>query len=140
MKKIFLLTVGLAFVAVACNKNEKLNQSLDGTWIASVGNDPVVKYQFSKSSDDVGTVQITYFSGGTPFVESSSVYKVSNKGRTITMDFVNTQALRSQGIDSAFHLVDNITKKEKTKLTINETQTGAPSGHVTTAHFVFVKQ
>jgi asparagine N-glycosylation enzyme membrane subunit Stt3 len=145
MKKVLVLAFFSAIVFGACNKNKKLNKSLDGTWITTSMNgvsvtmaDDPIQYQFSKSNKDGGTIKITYFNYNKVDNEYTGTYKISDEGKTLTIDATGTPNSNS-GSSSTIHLVDVISHKEDKKFTVHETS-NARRGFVFTDVFVFEKQ
>jgi len=145
IKKILLVAVCLTFVLSACNKNKKLNKSLDGIWLTTYINgvpvtmaDDPIQYQFSKSNKDGGNVSITYFDNKSVDDEYKGTYKITNDGKTITIDASATPGSKTDP-DSKIHLVDAISNKTDKKFTIEETSEER-RGFIFTDIFILEKQ
>jgi hypothetical protein len=143
MKKIVFIAACSLIVLGACNKDKKFNKSLDGTWLTtSINGVPVtmadspLQYTFSKSSKVGGTVNITYFDDYKVDAEYSGTYKISDEGKTITID---AQGINGFSSEPDIHLVDAISNKTDKKFTAYETYEDQ-SGYVGTDVFVFEKQ
>lgn len=145
MRKFFIIVICSALVLGACNKNKKLNKSLDGTWITTFINgapvttaDNSIQYQFSKSNKEGGAVKVAYFHNNSVNDEYTGTYKVSNGGKTITIDASATPGSKTDP-DSEIHLVYAISNKTDKKFTVNETYE-ARRGFLFGGEYVLEKQ
>lgn len=121
MKKILTLLVCTVLIFSSCNKNKKFNKTLDGTWMStSVDGQPVAskdaeKITFSKDGKDDGKVTIEDYEDGTQQVIITGTYKVSEKGKTLTIDASSagitykSVGTISNSSDSKFTSTENIT-------------------------------
>lgn len=143
MKKIIWFAVFSLSVLAACNKDKKLNKTLDGTWlttnmdgVAVTMADAPVQYTFSKSSKVGGTVIVTFFDNFTVDGEYSGTYKISDEGKTITID---AKGINASASEPDIHLVDAISNQTDKKFTA-EGQSDARRGFVFSYNYVFEKQ
>ena len=145
MRKILIVAVSSLFLLGACNKNKQFNRYLDGSWIttaingvpATMTGDPI-QYQFSKSNEYGGDVKITYFDDNKVYDEYNGTYKISDEGKTLTIDATGTLNSGS-GANAIIHLVGVISNKENKKFTLTETS-DARRGFVFTNVFILEKQ
>ena len=143
MKKILFIAALSLIVLSACNKDKKFNKSLDGTWLTtSINGIPVtmadapIQYKFSKSTKLGGTVSITYFDNFSVDDEYSGSYKISDEGKTITID---AKGINSSSAEPDIHLVDEISNKTEKKFSAHETYEER-RGFIGTDDFVLEKQ
>ena len=150
MRKILIVAVCSLFLLGACDKDEKFNRYLDGTWITtSINGVPVTmadalnQYQFSKSNKYGGTVKVTHFYDNKLYNEYTGTYKISDKGKTTTIDATETSNSNAGSnpiaIGSTIHMVHVISNKEDKKFTVNETS-NARKGFVGTEVLVLEMQ
>lgn len=143
MKKIVFIATFSLMVLGACNKDKKFNKSLDGTWLTtSMEGVPVtmadtpIQYKFSKSNKVGGTVIVTYFDNYVVDAEYSGTYKISDEGKTIT---INAKGMNGSSSEPDIHIVDAISNETDKKFTA-QGKSDARRGFVFNYNFVFEKQ
>lgn len=143
MKKILLIALVSLIVLGACNKDKKLNKSLDGTWLTTSMEgvsvtmaDTPIQYKFSKSSKVGGTVIVTFFDNFNVDGEYSGTYKISNEGKTITID---AKGINASATKPDIHIVDAISNQTEKKFTA-QGSSDARRGFVFNYNYVFEKQ
>jgi hypothetical protein len=143
MKKIICFAAFVLIVLAACNKDKQFNKTLDGTWLTTnmdgvsvTMKDSPIQYTFSKSTKVGGTVNVTFFDNYSVDAEYSGSYKISDEGKTITIDAKGINASASK---PDIHIVDAISDQTDKKYTA-EGQLDIRRGFVFNYKYVFEKQ
>lgn len=143
MKKIVFIAAFSFIVLGACNKDKKFNNSLEGTWLTTSMEgvsvtmaDAPIQYKFSKSNKVGGTVIVTYFDNFSVDAEYSGTYKISDEGKTITID---AKGINGSSSEPDIQIVDAISNQTDKKFTA-QGKSDARRGFIYNYNFVFEKQ